>query len=93
VVEAMSEVRGRLVVGPTKTGATRDVPMPKFVVAELAEHVRQYPTESGFLFSMTEGGPVRHRNFYSRHFRPAVAASGLPDRLSFHTSGIRLRRS
>jgi integrase len=26
VVEAMSEVRGRLVVGPTKTGAIRDVP-------------------------------------------------------------------
>jgi integrase len=57
--------------------------MPKFLVAELADHVRQYPTDDGHLFSMTEGGPVRHRNFYNRHFRPAVAASGLPDRLRF----------
>jgi integrase len=84
VVEAISEVRGKLVVGPTKTGATRDVPMPRFLVAELAEHVRQYPTDDGYLFSMAEGGPVRHRNFYRRHFLPAVDAAGLTTGLRFH---------
>jgi integrase len=84
VIEAMSEVRGRLVVGPTKTGATREVPMPKFIVDELAEHVRRHPADDGFMFSMAEGGPVRYRNFYRRHFRPAVIAAGLPDRLRFH---------
>ncbi|MGH8990226.1 MAG: tyrosine-type recombinase/integrase [Acidimicrobiia bacterium] len=27
---------------------------------------------------------LRHRNFYDRHFKPAVKAAGLPERLRFH---------
>lgn len=84
VVEAMSEVRGRLITGPTKTGATREVPAPRFIVDELAEHVARYPSADGYVFTMAEGGPVRHRNLYRRHFRPAVATAELPDRLRFH---------
>jgi integrase len=33
---------------------------------------------------MAEGGPIRQRNFYRRHFKPAVLRVGLPDRLHFH---------
>jgi hypothetical protein len=32
----------------------------------------------------TEGGPLRWRNFYARHFRPAVARARLPKQLLFH---------
>lgn len=84
VHESLSEVRGRLTVGPTKTGATREVPMPRFLVDELAEHVRRFPSPDGYVFTMAEGGPVRHRNFYRRHFRPAVTAAELPAELRFH---------
>jgi hypothetical protein len=31
----------------------------------------------------TEGGPLRWRNFYARHFRPAVARARLPKQLLF----------
>lgn len=27
---------------------------------------------------------LRHRNFYDRHFKPAVGAAGLPEALRFH---------
>jgi integrase len=30
------------------------------------------------------GGPIRHRNFYMRSYRPAVGAAGLPLGLRFH---------
>ena len=44
---------------------------------ELAQHLPLYPSSDGFVFSMAEGGTIRHRNFYRRHFRPAVAATDL----------------
>src|SRR5581483_10904089 len=37
-----------------------------------------------FVFLSADGKPLRHHNFYPRHFRPAVRAAGLPDRLRFH---------
>jgi Phage integrase family len=36
------------------------------------------------VFGAPEGGPLRHRNFYRRRFRPAVADAGLPERTRFH---------
>jgi integrase len=84
VVESMSEVRGKLVIGPTKTGKPRSIPLPRFLAQMLGEHVGRYPSEDGFVFTAREGGPVRHRNFYRRHFRPAVTTAGLPEALRFH---------
>lgn len=43
MVESLSEVRGRLTSGPTKTFETRWVPMPDFVADALREHVERYP--------------------------------------------------
>lgn len=76
VVDSLSEVHGRLVVGPTKTGARRSVSLPRFLQDELAAHLSEYPSV-GYVFTAAEGGPVRHRNFYHRHFRPAVKAARL----------------
>jgi integrase len=74
VVESLSEVRGQVTTGPTKTGARRSVALPRFLVRELEEHLAAYPS-TGYVFTSAEGGPVRHRNFYRRHFKPAVAAA------------------
>jgi integrase len=96
VTGAASEVQGRLVFGPTKTGRVRVVAIPRFLSMMLREHVERYPSADGFVFTAGEGGPIRHRNFYRRHFRPAVhsgrqqaieedrAADAIPADLRFH---------
>jgi integrase len=38
----------------------------------IGEHIDRYPSTT-HVFTAAEGGPVRHRNFSRRHFRPAVA--------------------
>jgi integrase len=51
----------------------------------LREHLDRYPPSSkGFVFTAARGGPIRHGNFYRRHFCPAVAGSPLPTELRFH---------
>jgi integrase len=84
VVEALSEVRGELVVGPTKTRNRRTVTLPSFLAETIGQHVGRYPSREGFLFTAAEGGPVRHHNFMRRHFYPAVVAADLPAGLRFH---------
>lgn len=77
VTESAIEVNGSLTFGPTKTGRKRVVPIPRFLAQMLGEHVGFYigrrPPRGAFVFTATEGGPVRHRNFTRRHFRPAIA--------------------
>ena len=84
VVEAHSEVHGRLVTKSTKTRRRREVPIPQSLVDVLAEHLARYPSPDGFVFTAAEGGPVRHRNFYRRHYKPAVERAELPLGLRFH---------
>jgi integrase len=84
VAESAGEVRSRLVVGPTKTGRVRTISLPSFLADMLGEHLGRYRSTAGWVFTAAEGGQVRHRNFYARHFRPAVARAGLPDDLRFH---------
>ena len=59
-------------------------PCRAFLGELLATHLSHYPSSDGWVFTAAEGGPVRHRNFYARHYRPAVARAGLPDGLRFH---------
>ena len=72
VVGAASEVRGQLQFGPTKTGKSRMVGIPQSMARMLADHMAGYQSADGFVFTAGEGGPIRHRNVYRRHFRPAV---------------------
>ena len=37
-----------------------------------------------FLFTATQGGPLRHNNFYQRRFCPALRRAGLPATARFH---------
>ncbi|HYN35363.1 MAG TPA: site-specific integrase [Actinomycetota bacterium] len=84
VVEALSEIRGALVVGPTKTRNRRTVTLPVFLAEMIGEHIGRYPSRDGSIFTAPEGGPVRHHNFMRRHYYPAASTSGLPEGLRFH---------
>lgn len=84
VEETLSEVSGRLYVGPPKTKAKRSVAMPSFVAEALAEHMRRWPpAPDGRVFSSPRGGPVRRTNFRNRVWEPALKAAGL-ERLRVH---------
>lgn len=86
VVESYAEVHGALTLGPTKTYERRTVRMPRFLCDRLGEHLARTGRSDAreLVFTDTAGGPLRHSNFYRRTFRPAVLATGLPERLRFH---------
>jgi integrase len=85
VVEAASEVGGRLTTGPTKTHAERTVRLPRFLRDELAAYLASRRRDhDAFVFTSPMGRPLRHHNFYQRLFRPALARAGLPERVRFH---------
>ena len=71
VTESVSEVKGHLVFGPTKTYQNRSVPIPRFLCEEIALALTGKGPDD-FVFSAPEGGPLRHGNFYARHFKPAL---------------------
>ncbi len=80
VEESVSDVNGHLKPGPTKNRKTRQFGIPPSLVAMLKEHLgdRQADPEA-FVFG-ENGKPMRHGNFYGRHFKPAVRKA-LPDEL------------
>jgi integrase len=85
VVETIGEANGRLVSGPTKTHERRTVPLPRFLAKDLESQLEPRSSDpDALVFTAPEGGPVRHNNFYRRHFRPAVRRAGLPSATRFH---------
>lgn len=77
VRRSLSEVNGELVESTTKTHATRTLPLPAFLRAEL-EALMQGKSTNDLIFTAPQGGPWRNANFRSRRFDPAVKAAGLP---------------
>ena len=68
--------RGSFSVGPVKTDQSRrTVRLDETTVEVLAAHLRDHPS-GDFLFTSTEGGPVRHRNFVRRAWSAAVREVG-----------------
>jgi len=64
-----------LIFGPTKNGRPRRLGIPKFLRDMLTTHLDGI--EGGpdaLVFTSPQGGPMRHGNFYRRHFKPAVRA-------------------
>ncbi len=85
VVEALKDTNGRSSFGPTKNHANRTVRLPRFLCDQLGAHLADRPhAPADLVFTGPMGGPLQHRTFYRRHFRPAVAAAGLPAALRFH---------
>lgn len=83
VSESADEANGGFNIGPTKTYSTRSVGLPGPLVKELARYVEGRQA-SDLLFEGPEGGPLRHSNWYPRHFKPAVVRAGCPVGTRFH---------
>jgi integrase len=83
VVEALTETNGHVEVGPTRTGRIRAVSIPILLSKLLEDHLERYPSNGSHTFSSARGDLLR-RNFYRRHFKPAVLRAGLVPDLRFH---------
>jgi integrase len=74
----MTEVAGKLQVGPPKTRASRrTIGLPRAVVNVLAEHLATGGQPADFVFTNPQGGPLRIAGFRYRIWRPATTAAGL----------------
>lgn len=82
VCKTMSEVNGRFLEVPTKSGLSRTVPIPDFLQVELKERVLS-TSGSNPVFSSKKGNYLRSSNFARRVFIPALSRAGLP-RITFH---------
>jgi integrase len=69
--------------GSTKTGKVRVVRMPMSLAERMTHHMAGRSADD-LVFPAAEGGPMRHSNFYVRHFLPAVQRAGLPEGVRFH---------
>ncbi len=86
VAESVTEVPVHgLYFSEPKTYERRTVTLPAFLVDDLLALLAGRPAEPDTLvFCSPEGGTLNHKNFYRRHFKPAVLAAGLPPDTRFH---------
>lgn len=85
IAETLTEVQGKVFLGPPKTtAAARQVALPRLLAEELALHLEEWPPNAkGFVFTSTKGEPIRRTNFRRRAWLPAVRTS-VSDPLRFH---------
>jgi len=88
VVASVGETKGGvLVVKPyPKNGKPRSISLDREMVHIIARHMEEYPPVNGLIFASPTGRQVRHGNFRSRFFLPAVKRVGaqLPGGFRFH---------
>ena len=84
VVEALAEVGGHLPPRADQDEARRTISLPRFLGEMLGEHIDRFPSVDGHVFSSAEGMALRRRNFYRRHYKPAVTRAGLDPDPRFH---------
>jgi integrase len=86
VAESVAEINGTFHYGSPKTYARRRVALPAFVRDRLADHLSRVEasTPHAFVFTTTNGAPLRLTNFRRRVWIPAVARAGLHEDLRIH---------
>lgn len=89
VVQAYVDEKGVLHLDTPKNHERRSVPLPRFLLAELAAHINGR-TPDQLLFTAPQGGPLRISNFRSRFFDRAVRAAELGH---LHLTPHKLRHS
>ncbi|MGX5716845.1 tyrosine-type recombinase/integrase [Arthrobacter sp. MAHUQ-56] len=72
VSKAFSEVGGRLVLGPTKGGDSRIVPLPALIARRIAETSGD-GSPGTRVFSGGRGSVLRNSTWTRRHYSPAIA--------------------
>lgn len=78
IVEAATEVNGRLVFGEPKTHRRRLVHVPTFVVEVLARHLADRPADpDALVWAAPKGGPLRYNPYRSRVWDRATREAGL----------------
>jgi integrase len=83
VARAVTDVDGKMVVGPPKGGKPRDVPVPGYVLDRITSRSDGLRRDE-LLFPGKRGGWLRSNNFKRRTHDPAVVAAGLPEDLWVH---------
>jgi integrase len=79
ITESLAEVNGRHIFGPTKTHATRRVPLPRSLAEALTARLEEIPAAPGSLvFTSPNGAPLRHSAFRSRRWLPALRRVRVP---------------
>lgn len=74
---AVSDVRGKLVVGPPKSGEPREIPIPEFLIEPISGVISRAERPSDLLFTTASGTQVRYSRWRSGHFNKAVDACAL----------------
>lgn len=74
IVRSTTLVGSRHVTGPPKNGKRRVVPLPQFVAKQLPTGIGAAP-----VFTSPRGDLIRHTNWRTRVFDPAVQRAGLGD--------------
>lgn len=79
IVESVTPVQGQgLVWGSTKTHQRREVPIPRFLTAELSEHVMGKQPDDLVFVGIRNGQPLRVSTFRTA-FSAAARTIGVPD--------------
>lgn len=80
VTQAYSEVSGKLILGPTKGGEDRQVPIPQLVAERLSSAIGGKPSGER-VFNSPRGTALRNGNFTKNVYKPAIAkaAGSNPD--------------
>lgn len=76
IAEASTEAGGYVVVGTPKSHQRRSVPIPRFLVDDLAAHIAGKSPQD-LVFTAQGGTVLRNSNFRPRIFDPAAASVGL----------------
>ncbi|MEV6274454.1 tyrosine-type recombinase/integrase [Nocardia sp. NPDC051832] len=80
VIRTVTEVAGHCEFKPfPKTQAgRREIPIPKWLGAQLDDHIREHGTgHNGLIFTNEAGGALRRTLFRSRVWRPSLVRAGL----------------
>ena len=77
VRRAFTDIKGKLQLTTPKSGESRVIPIPNFLVPDLMTQLFELETPEDFLFTAAKGGPIRYRTWRKSFFDPAIRATDL----------------
>lgn len=80
IEQSLAEVKGKLIVGPTKSHQTRKVPLSPGLARDIERHLKSRvgPEPTARLFTSPGGGQLRYSDYLHRHWTPTLKQLGLP---------------